>query len=257
MPPRPKGNVKTVTTVTKPPYSANGKSRRYNKFSSGRNYSVSRTGGSYNQVIRGSQGAEKKYLDVNLPVVLPTLAKAAGTGGNTSGTQNQILNACQLGTDATQRIGRKIVMRSILMRYIQTLQDNAGATDPIAGATAGSIRVMIVLDMQANGTALTVADVLVGAGGTANVAGNNLNNRERFRVLFDKFRVIDPSGPRNVMFKCYKKINIPVQFNGGNAGTIGDIQTGALWWLAMSTIDSTANGNIGGEMFCRVRFDDP
>ena len=165
-----------------------------------------------------------------------------------------LLNGVATGTDYTNRIGRKIVMKSLLLRLI--MQPTSGAS--VDATTGDFVRIMIVLDTQPNGVTATIADVL----NNANVYEPlNLNNRDRFKMIVDKCisfspYTLDSSGklatgsPTNKCIKIYKKMNTEVIFNG-TGSTIGSIQTGALLILQLSN-----NQRCGTTFTSRVRFQD-
>lgn len=226
-----------------------------------RGVGVARTGGNYNQIYprrnkygySTSGGHERKFIDVVGGTVHATLAKAANTGGDAGAGNIELLNGVTLGTGATNRIGRRIKMKSILLRWIFTLQ---ASSDGLVGngMVPGFIRILIVMDMQANGATPAVSDILVNAGNVALVSPLNLDNRERFRVIYDKFRLIDPQGPGNTIFNVYKKLDNQVTFNAGNAGDQGDISTCAMWVISIVTPQAIAISSITGNLYSRIRF---
>lgn len=89
----------------------------------------------------------------------------------------------------------------------------------------------------------------------------NLNNRDRFKILADKFLTIGSwaftgtsltaGSPRPTQMKVYKKMNMEMIFgSGGN--TVGAIQTGAIYVLLIAL-----NNNISTSIFnSRIRFID-
>jgi len=203
--------------------------------------SAPRTGGFRNPVrMRGPGASELKWIDIN-----STAAFNAATGV----AALTLLNGCTLGSDATNRIGRKIVMRSLQMRM--SVLDTAVQAARFAG------RVLVVYDSQSNGVAPTQADILQAA--TSWHAPMNLNNRERFKVIWDKIFTIDSiqgSGNNPWICKKFKKLpNLETIFNSGNAGSVGDIQTGSLYMLTFAT--GEAASTPGMVFYSRVRFADP
>jgi len=90
----------------------------------------------------------------------------------------------------------------------------------------------------------------------------NLNNRDRFRVLMDKFC---PMGAYNnvattavadrtvQLVKKYLKLNLETIFDGTSAA-IGDIQTGAIFMLCIGTNGVAAGSSLGCQI--RLRFVD-
>ena len=82
-----------------------------------------------------------------------------------------VLNDVAQGTTAITRLGRKILMKSVLVQGTLTNSSGQG-------------RILIVYDRQANGAAPAATDVL-----TSNtiMAIQNLDNRDRFIILADIF----------------------------------------------------------------------
>jgi len=181
---------------------------------------------------------ELKYLDVNTDVAF------SETGSIT------LLNGCAPGTGASQRIGKKIVMKSINVRLA------IAANIPTGVVFQGTVRMIIFFDKQTNAAAPLVTDVLEAATGLSNM---RMDNRERFVVLSNQILPIDQSGGNQSAFmKCYKKLNLPVIFNAGVAGTVADIQTGALYMLRICEQSGpTTPGAVPvATLNTRIRFDD-
>jgi len=240
-----------------------------------RQKSVARTGGNFNSVQMtrggvGTQGGELKFIDVNTNdfTGFKPLAETSGTD-STGAASLALLNGVALGTDATQRIGRKTTMKSIYLRCgITSRTTNSTPTNGFV-TVPGQIRYLIVYDMQPNGTALTVADVFQQSGvADLMVSPLNLNNRDRFRVLTDKVTSISNSPTASIpagasdhsrYIKIYKKINLPVIYNAGTAGTVGDIQTGSLYFISFTNCqmnNTPAGGWLLSSFYSRVRFED-
>lgn len=180
---------------------------------------------------------------------------------NTTGSIT-LLNGVTLGTDYDERIGRKIVVKSCYIR---------GWIAPQLAATIGAAaltpsqqwRMILLVDNQPNGAPPAITDILVSADPSSQL---NLNNRDRFKVLVDKVFVSGPllygaaqpflvdNSTKSVT--CYKRLDLETIYNAGNAGTIGDINSGALY---MVWIGSNAAGNDDGQarLSARLRFVDP
>lgn len=192
-----------------------------------------RTGGWANPQI-----AETKFIDNTAST---TLATAAATFSSAI-----LLNGCVQGTEAVNRLGRKIVMTSLYLKGTATLQ--------AASTQGGYVRIMVVYDRQANGTAPAITDVLLA---DSSISPNNLSNRERFvKVIDHETQNVSTQGDFAVPFEIYRKLNLETNFNTGNAGTVGDITTGSLYmFLAQSASIATAGPVVNWR--ARVKFADP
>jgi len=192
-----------------------------------------RTGGWANP-----QASETKFIDNAF-----TLSPGANT---TLFSSARLLNGCIQGTEATNRIGRKIVMSSLYLKGTFNL-----ATTSTGGGTA---RIIVVYDKQANGTTPAITDVLLS---DDVLAPNNLSNRDRFTKICDfETDVISVNGINSVSVETYRRLNLETMYNTGNAGTIGDITSGSLhMFVAQSGFILTAAPN--GRWTARVKFSDP
>jgi hypothetical protein len=205
-----------------------------------------RTGGfdgNYQQFkYRGNAGRELKFIDV---VQSNSLILSAGLV--------TLLNGLAQGTDFNQRIGRKIVMTSILWNHGYIPYDGTSSPE------GEIIRNMIIYDTQANsGSTPAVTDILVSADP---FSAMNLNNRDRFKVLFDKRITMNPvtytgaaltaGAPVTKFMSKYKKCAHDVIFSGTGA-TLGSIQTGSVLGLVVSTNNETTLLN----QTTRIRFYD-
>jgi len=163
-----------------------------------------------------------------------------------------LLNGVAAGTDFTDRIGRKIVMKSLYFRAYISPQD--------AITSDHFIRIAIVYDLQTNGTATAWTDVFKETQPTSQL---NLNNRDRFRILYDKSfcagstnntaTQANSNGHNCFFMKKFKPLKHEVIF-GGTAATVGSIQTGSIYLLMMSNVATTAGSGLSWSS--RVRFYD-
>lgn len=168
------------------------------------------------------------------------------------------------GADFNARIGRKIKLKSLFIRGRIRLECTSSPDTAVAVA-AQQGRLMIVYDLQPNGVIAGITDIL----NTAEPASHlNLNNRDRFRILYDREFVFDPyvvdktatasysnAGRSIHNVKLYKKLNYDMIFNSVNGGTIADIASGALLmvWVGSAIAGTTDCLFIGGT---RVRYAD-
>lgn len=184
-------------------------------------------------------GSELKFLDYSGTM-------APGFGTSTFTTPGLLLNGCAPGSSAETRIGRKITMKSIYVRYSYS---RSGAT--MTGGSPG--RILIVYDKQSNASPPGITDILLA---DDYHSMNNLSNRDRFITLFDT--VTAPISDTNnvcVGDTLYKGMNLDVMFNGGNAGTIGDITSGAIYAFAATT-NRIGVANPQVVFRCRIRYTD-
>jgi len=199
--------------------------------------SVSRSGGYSFQSVGGQ---ELNFVDTSLD------------NANVSTTaQVALLNGMAQGTTASTRIGRRINMKSVELRLRMNTQATTSST---------TVRYALVYDKQANAVAPAFTDIYDSATPTAL---RNISNKARFWVLYDS-GLVNLSGASGgtsqtdstrQSLECYKKINLPVQYNAGVAGTVGDIQTGALYWVAIGDVASgTASAVSVGT--ARIRYSD-
>lgn len=186
--------------------------------------------GGYGQRKRTTK--ERKFIDTTI-----TLQAISSSGAVA------LCNGVAQGTDYNQRIGRKFTMRSIYVRAATFTQGAAPLPD--------LARLMLVFDCQANGAALTITDVLTAVSTTA---ANNLNNRDRFKVIMDKVLANSPNGPENVFRKTFRKGFWEV-INSGTTNAIGSIQSGSLYFIYLGDQPLGVN-NVGLNCTIRVRFED-
>jgi len=194
--------------------------------------------------------AEKKVIDTTTAVSVDT------TGAIT------LLNGTQLGNDYSNRIGRKITIKSIYYRGTVCITATNSAPPVDGDSSFQHWRMIIFYDKQPNGATPAVTDVLVTATPTSHL---NLNNRDRFKVLIDKSFVVDPYkmvdaanestwNRTAVNIKKYKKCHITTIYNAGNAGTIADISTNAIFLLWVGNRAATATDDGLAAFSCRLRF---
>jgi len=196
--------------------------------------SMARIGG---YSFKSTGGSELNFVDTNI-------------GGTDSTTARIVLlNGMAQGTTASTRIGRRVNLKSFELKFT------------VSGGTAttfSTCRYAVVLDRQANAAAPNFTDIYDSAHPTAL---RNISNKARFQVLWDSDMLaicgnnttFTDASRRNVTH--YLKINVPTQYNAGTAGTVGDIQTGALYFVAIGDVVSgtTAPVCVGN---LRLRYSD-
>lgn len=169
---------------------------------------------------------------------LKVIDNPGGSGNFAAAGIVVLMNGVAQGTDYTNRIGRKILLKSWLFRV--------GIVPQAITSPSGDIcRVMLIYDCQTNAATPAVTDILTT--GFYN-SPMNLNNRDRFKVLADKFVTIGAANyaagalttgspvPRQI--KIFKKMNMEEIF-GGTGATVGSINTGGLFVVFISLSATT------------------
>jgi len=202
-----------------------------------------RTGGFFGAGSRPrGSGPELKSVDVTAAAA--TMATSAVTG--------ILLNGLATGSDIGSRIGRKVTMKSLLLRI--HFSPVASVDSPI-GCTA---RALVVWDSQTNTVATTSTLVL----NTDDfLAPNKLENRERFTILMDKFitlpaaeytaPAVTAGAPTPRLLKKYLRINRDTIYNANSTGAVGDIVSGSLYLVVIAS-----SATYQFQVNSRVRFTD-
>nr|WAE42647.1 MAG: capsid protein [Cressdnaviricota sp.] len=208
------------------------------------------------QILRGwinpSRGVELKYIDNSVGFSQVSGVPAIG-----------LLNAAIQGTTANTRTGQEILIKSVQWRiYLK-----AGTTTFSSGLYP-LVRILLVLDRQPNGAAFGSTDLFEWSGGATTISTAlqatcspiALKNRKRFIILKDVTSEMDQGHGNCYFHQFYRKVRIKTEYNSGNAGTIGDINTNALFIVIQTSVPSGSNTGSddipywGG--FIRLRFED-
>lgn len=182
---------------------------------------------------------ELKWVDQPLTANIPPFG----------GFLRQILNGMTVGGSPNQRVGRKINMTKLTIRY------NFAANQTLLAMLGScSFRIIVVFDKQTNGFTPLVTDILE----TDSFSSmNNLSNRERFITLVDFITPqITQGGPYNVNGIINRKFNLETIFNTGGAGTVNDIATGGLFYLCASSNAAGVQSPLESSSISRMRFVD-
>lgn len=157
------------------------------------------------------------------------------------------INDVQIGNTYFQRIGSKIVIKSVQL-----------TTTVVASAQTvlGSVRLMLVYDRQPNGSAIAISDLLKNNNTNVTLdSGINMANRSRFLILRDKYVNIDGAQSLFHTVKWYVKGRWETEF-GSSVGTIADINTGCLYFVCFTGV-LTGIGTIGiQDPLSRIRYYD-
>lgn len=151
-----------------------------------------------------------------------------------------LLNGMTQGTSATQHIGRRATMTSVLARFKAFVGDYC--------------RVCIIYDKETNGAAPAATDIFASNQATSPL---NLNNSDRFIVIADETPMLKQgqvatAATSMAVVEMYRKMALPILFNAGSAGTVADINSGAIYFCF-----NNDGGTISDPMSnFRVRFTD-
>lgn len=202
----------------------------------------------YSSLLIRPTGSELKWVDYT-PVTV------------TASTTNNIytLNFVATGSDAYNRVGRKINVKSIQIKARFVPSGNAAIND--------MVRLMVVYDRQGYQGAITFADIVKStdsAGLTSSTVYDHKNpdNESRFKILMDQTwnlpqnaASIDSSVltdyTKGTMIDKYIKCNTMTDFQAGS--NIPD--TGAIYFVVMGQ-QVVASAPTSVQWTSRVRFTD-
>jgi len=184
-----------------------------------------------------NKGPELKFYDLQITPTVPVSSSVWSTISN--------MFTPVRGDDATEREGRSLSVKSILMRW------NVSMTTTSAGG--GNFRIVVIYDKSPNGALPAVTDIFQN-----NVQNSplRLDYKDRFICLVDEYTpCLGISTNFSLSGKIYRKLNLQFEYNGNNFGDISDQTTGALYLLA------SQNGGVFTtaptiSVRCRTRFQD-
>lgn len=205
---------------------------------------LQRQGGQYGQALMKSFGVgEKKNLDI-LNSSHIVAAQATST--------LFLLNGCDDGATAITRVGRRINMTSLHMRWCGSLAATTAGVSPL--------RLVVVYDKQANAAAPAATDVFQIDQISSEM---NLDNSRRFKVLVDELiESVGTQGPAGWNRSIWRDFTakgtlpgLPVEFNTASTATITSITSGSVYAFVWQ------NGNLitaapTNALYTRIRFVD-
>jgi len=156
---------------------------------------------------------------------------------------NTNIAATGAGPSPNERIGRRMMMKSLWVRWNFTMAPTSTGASPF--------RILIVYDKQNNAaaqpTALTVLQ-------TNELNGfKNLGNEKRFTTLMDEFiPAIGTGGPQSVCGQRFVKLNHEVEYSGASSA---DCTTGAVW-VYVWQIGTIATAAVPFNFRTRIRYTD-
>nr|UOF80974.1 capsid protein [Cressdnaviricota sp.] len=161
-----------------------------------------------------------------------------------------LCNGLAQGTGINQRIGVRVLVKSIQLK-INMVRENAATT------TLQQVHHTLVYDRQTNGAAPTYADVW-GGNTFPGTDLRNVANTGRFFVIWDNVENIEGvnmGGSSSKFVQFYRKVNLPVYYNAGNAGTVADIATGGIFLIAKGSTAAGAD-DVDTTTSIRLRYTD-
>lgn len=220
---------------------------------------------------------ELKSIDVTFEQAQAGNALIVGQGATdfgpdfAPGYKVVLLNPCIEGSSLHERIGRQIVMKSLLLRLCM-MHEAGTVTTTTEEYTArkgnnGCIRFMVVYDTMTNHAASLPASSAVlmsksdvdgtpaasQADATVRITSPVfLDARERFRILYDKLWCWGGQAVHTKHWKKFRRINLPVQYNQGAAQAVSDIEIGALYLMTWCTFQVAPSAVLQS----RIRFVD-
>lgn len=213
-----------------------------------------RAAGPAMMAIPNPRNPEVKFFDCvpTAPAAgLLAIANVAGAEPGSAFTGMTELNAITQGAGAYQRIGQKVVIKSLALK----VQLSMTPGDKIVMNTA---RIMVVYDRQSNGAFPAIADILSTNVSTAPImtSGLNMAKKNRFAIIADRYYDLSTSGDAVATVAIFRNnLNLEVEY-GANNGLISDIGTGALYFVAFAQTQTAAYVIIPQSMTARVRFFD-
>lgn len=154
------------------------------------------------------------------------------------------------GASVNQRVGKKIMWKSIQMRGRYT-QNSAGL--------ANDCTVLIVYDKRPTGTLPAITDILVTASSSS---FNNDANSGRFKILKrEDFQLVGNLAAQNMTeitmrsADCFLKVPLPAEFMAAGTGAIGDISLGALYLVTVGN-NTAGTSAAAAQVAFRTRFID-
>lgn len=188
---------------------------------------------------------QEKYFSKERALELKTLVSTPNYTVSATGGYRALVNM-SIGASNSQRLGQKIMVKSIHVDVGVQIPTASLATVGTYPDNSDGIRVVVVRDKQSNGADFSWSDVFQSSGSAnAPYMTRNLGNIDRFDVLADFRGMFSSASTNGLRFTRYIKCNLPVHYNGGNAGTVADIATGNIAILA-------ADENTGGALFSNL-----
>lgn len=150
------------------------------------------------------------------------------------------LTAIAGGTTDSQRIGNKILLKDLFIRF--TIVMNTAATSTI-------YRVLLFVDKEADGASPTSPTPLAAASTEAPL---DMDESKRFVIIRDQYIPLSINGNRQIGRKIFATLNFHCDFDGTGSG-IADAKQNQLY-LAFISSDNTNQSTVSA--YSRVKYYD-
>lgn len=215
--------------------------------------STSAQAGSTTMALYARPASEVNYFDqlITNPSTL-TLWSVPAAFAEPAGVWAGItcINEVNQGTAAYNRVGNKIVIKSIAFSC-DLITNNTATVQTVS-------RTLLVYDKQCNGTAPVLADILYSdpTASTQFTSGVNMRNKSRYLIIRDQYDTFDVTGNtvRNIKMYCKGRWETEFKANTGPPGVIGDIATGAIYLIAFVGNGGGAGSVVMRDAMSRIRF---
>lgn len=179
---------------------------------------------------------ESKYSDT----IIGGTAFGLGIG------QQVLLSGLSLGQTATTRNGQSVKWNHIEFDFMVSMGTVAAVT---------YARILLVKDNAPNAATFAVGDLFQApvTGTDYTTSRFNVGNRERFSIMYDVMMDLNSSKTLSYHFQMARSLSFHTYYNTGNAGTIADITSDALYFIALSN-QAVNTPTITGSL--RVNFVD-
>lgn len=185
-----------------------------------------------------SGNVEKKNIDVQS-------AASTVVAGQVTATVVPLVIGCIEGTAPTQHVGRRVQLKSLQVRWQGSMSSTSINSSPL--------RIVVIYDKQANAAQCTAAQVFAQDQISSPM---NLSNSKRFIILLDKeIECVGTQGPQSWSINEFRKIDLPIEFNETNGGTVADITTGSVTAFFYQ-IGQIATASPLSSFYSRLRFTD-
>ena len=219
---------------------------------------------------------ELKFKDSTVadPSMLPTNIPSVSTGARFISS----VVALTQGASGSQRIGRKVNVKSLLIRGAIELPAKDFSSGTSWLASTNRVRLVVVLDRQCNATAAAWSDVFdTQAANNSQVdAQRKMENSKRFRILCDKILAFTSpamiSNGANLRSMGTKKTikkyikfpkGVPVTYSTTSADppTVAEVITNNILVFLIADSNNSTGGNNDDytrleSLTCRMRYQD-